>query len=170
MRRRLAHGERLAVPSNGMLPRLIVLAPSASFSFNRDHYPPRESILLRVARKVHRAWMHTRNDIFLGLRRGTHPTYRRVPHLSRSRVSPLYGPDMNRVCRERKDAIPRLDCRGDQPTNVRVHTRFSPFGLSIQINSVCLVEAPDVALRGKDDQGRQHAALECIMMQRKSEQ
>lgn len=33
-----------------MLPGLIVLAPSASFSFNRDHYPRRESILLRVPR------------------------------------------------------------------------------------------------------------------------
>lgn len=55
----------LAVASNGMLPGLIVLAPSASFSFNRDHYPPgvhSPTCRARAAARSHRSGVHERAD------------------------------------------------------------------------------------------------------------
>lgn len=44
--------------SNGMLPRLIVLVLSASFSFNRDHYPPRASSYVSLTRFVGQVYVH----------------------------------------------------------------------------------------------------------------
>lgn len=131
----------------------------------------RASSYVSLRSKVHRAWMHTRNDIFFGLRTGHSPD---IPTgaspISVTRVSAVWVRLGAFVCRERIDAIPRAHCRGDQLTNVRAHAPFSPFGLPIQINSVCLVEAPDVALRKRRPRtpGRQHAALECIMMQQRA--
>lgn len=81
LRARTMSASLLAVASNGMLPGLIVLAPSALFSFNRDHYPPGVHSPTCRARarsrrsKVHGARMHTRCEVFFDL------THRALTHV-----------------------------------------------------------------------------------------
>lgn len=66
-----------------MLPGLIVLAPSASFSFNRDHYLPRASSYVSRART--RALAHVRYFLSHGR------VYDLLPFLSLDAATSLYS-------------------------------------------------------------------------------
>jgi len=138
--------------SNGMLPGLIVLAPSASFSFNRDHYPPGEDPptcrpSIESAWSVDAQHATTFSSTLDGLLTYTNGC---LTYLGHACLRPwVYGVRVSRI-----DAIPQLIGLPWRLANecTSVQERFSLFSLSIQINS--LTEGPDAASRGKDDRGR----------------
>ena len=125
-----------------MLPGLIVLAPSASFSFNRDHYPPGEDPpTCRFGRKcIERGCTHA-TTFSSALDEAL--TYTNcLTYLGHACLRPWVW----HLCVEKGiDAIPQLIRLPWRLTNERtsVQEHFSLFSLSIQINS--LIKELDVA-------------------------
>jgi len=150
--------------SNGMLPRLIVLASSASFSFNRDHYSPGEHPpTCRFGRKcMERECIHatTFSSALDGALTYTSGCLTYLGHACLRLWMYVYVNvwfDTARLCVEKgRDSATRSTAVETSDPNERtsVHARFSLFSLSIQINSVCLTEEVNAVSRGKDDRGR----------------
>lgn len=106
--------------SNGMLPRLIVLAPSASFSFNPDHYPPREHPpTCRFGRKcIERGCTHA-TTFSSALDEATHPHRPGISSISVTRVYTVVRTRHSAfVYRERIDVTSRLVQLPWRPANV----------------------------------------------------
>lgn len=125
---------------------LIVLAPSASFSFNRDHYPPGEHPpTCRFGRKCMKRGCTHATTFSSTLDGALTYTDESASPISVTRVSARECMGSTWRVRERIDVIPRLIRLPWRPANERtsVHARFSLFALSIQINSVCLTEGPE---------------------------
>jgi len=110
--------------SNGMLPRLIVLASPASFSFNRDHYSPGEHPpTCRFGRKcMERGCIHatTFSSALDGALTYTNGCLTYLGHACLRLW--MYGVRHGAfVCRERTRFRGSFNCSGDQLTNVRTY-------------------------------------------------